>query len=139
MIYSKPDRNQLKLIVCSSYDFTFTGAGSKTLNLSDESDEECGPLNIGWRKGQPPRSDVVVQFKNKQTNSNKKQPEKLPTAAERVANKILVGPIHKIQKPEPKLPPLKFANQHSERIQIDDFQEFYAKRNNLSLETIQER
>ena len=82
---------------------------------------------------------MVVQFKNKQTNSNKKQPEKLPTAAERVANKILVGPIHKIQKPEPKLPPLKFANQHSERIQMDDIQEFYAKRNTLSLETIQER
>ena len=61
------------------------------------------------------------------------------TAAERVANKILVGPIHKIQKSEAKLPPMKFANQHSERLQMEDFQAFYAKRNNFQLETIKER
>ena len=52
---------------------------------SDESDED---LSTFWRKGQPPRSDVAVKLVN--------QKPKLPTAAERVANKILVGPIHKV-------------------------------------------
>ena len=40
-------------------------------------------------------------------------------AAERVANKILVGPIHKVQKIEPKLPPLKFAYQHVEHHKLE--------------------
>lgn len=45
------------------------GAGSKTLHLdssegeSEAEAETTSPeLNIGWRKGQPPRSDVVVKF-----------------------------------------------------------------------------
>ena len=41
------------------------GAGSKTLHLDSSDDErevETEELNIGWRKGQPPRSDVVVKF-----------------------------------------------------------------------------
>ena len=42
------------------------GAGSKTLHLDSSEDEaeakETEGLNIGWRKGQPPRSDVVVKF-----------------------------------------------------------------------------
>ncbi len=54
------------------------------------------------------------------------------TAAERVANKILVGPIHKIPKPEPKLPPLKYGIQHSERILAEDLKPFYPKRPMLS-------
>ena len=134
--------------VCGSFSkhlfFFILGAGSKTLNLSDDSDEEGGALNIGWRRGQPPRSDVVVKFtKNSKQETTPNQPDKLPTAAERVANKILVGPIHKIQKdkipkPEPKLPPLKFANQHSERLQMEDFQSFYVKRNTLNHETVKE-
>ena len=44
------------------------GAGSKTLHLdssegeSEAEAETTSELNIGWRKGQPPRSDVVVKF-----------------------------------------------------------------------------
>lgn len=92
----------------------YTGAGSKTVQMTGsdvESDEDAPCLNYGWRKGQPPRSDVQIKLttsKNVQikltTSKNvppppPKEPAKrsssLLTAAERVANKFLVGPIHK--------------------------------------------
>ena len=62
------------------------------------------------------------------------------TAAERVANKILVGPIHKIPKTEPKLPPLKFGQQKlTERVFLEDFKPLYQnKRSSMHLETIEE-
>ena len=122
------------------YTRAYAGAGSKTLQISDESDEEGKDLNIGWRRGQPPRSDVVVQFKKnrQQISQDRKNEQKLPTAAERVANKILVGPIHKIPKVEPTLPPLKYGIQHQERVQMEDFTPLYVKRQNNPLETIRE-
>ena len=63
-----------------------------------------------------------------------------PTAAERVANKILVGPIHKIPKTEPNLPPLKFGQQKlTERVFLEDFKPLYQnKRSSMHLETIEE-
>ena len=63
-----------------------------------------------------------------------------PTAAERVANKILVGPIHKIPKTEPNLPPLKFGQQKlTERVFLEDFKPLYQnKRSSMHLETIDE-
>ena len=65
---------------------------------------------MGWRRGQPPRSDVVVKLTKHKINDQQAKAEhkptaeykhttfQQPTAAERVANKILVGPIHKIPK-----------------------------------------
>jgi len=89
----------------AKYIKAYTGAGSKTrLQLPDETstsstDEE---ISAFWRKGQPPRGDVVVKLVNQEPKMNaefKSEPS-MPkmNAAERVANKILVGPIHKVQK-----------------------------------------
>lgn len=108
----------------------YTGAGSKTLQLypsDEESDAENtskSVLNYGWRKGQPPRSDVVVKFTNKKAE---KQivPEIKQTAAERVANKILVGPIHRIPK---LLPQLKYGlSQIVETIDFEHYSNFQQK------------
>ena len=119
---SDPGTNAAKYIKA------YTGAGSKTrLLLPDETstsstDEE---ISAFWRKGQPPRGilvifhsyfgffrqincklkitgDVVVKLVNQEPKMNaefKSEPS-MPkmNAAERVANKILVGPIHKVQK-----------------------------------------
>ena len=90
---------------------------------TSSTDEE---ISAFWRKGQPPRGilvifhsyfgffrqincklkkitgDVVVKLVNQEPKMNaefKSEPS-MPkmNAAERVANKILVGPIHKVQK-----------------------------------------
>ena len=102
------------------------------MNFASDSDEDTKELNIGWRKGQPPRSDVVVKL------TKHKQKENTQTAAERVANKILVGPIHKIPKVEPKLPPLKFGSQQQIRVQLEDISPCHVKRHSNLLEAIKE-
>ena len=73
----------------------YTGAGSRTLlqldtdkeedkksTKSDDDSSDDVVLNVGWRRGQPPRSDVVVKFSHE-------------NAAARITNKILVRNFHK--------------------------------------------
>ena len=67
----------------------YGGAGSRTLlqldatedkksTKSDDDSSDDVVLNIGWRRGQPPRSDVVVKLSSEST-------------AARATNKILVN------------------------------------------------
>ena len=46
----------------------YTGAGSQYMYSSDE-ESPRDSLNLGWRKGQPPRGDVVVKLGNNKNKS----------------------------------------------------------------------
>ncbi len=91
----------------------YMGAGSKTIQFDSdiESDEDGAgqtTLNRGWRRGQPPRSDVVVKISSAKEKERDHKPKVaspdhqkkgvsfFSTAAERVANRFLVGTLPSI-------------------------------------------
>lgn len=120
----------------------YSGAGSKTLQLFDsdaDSEEDHVPaLNRGWRRGQPPRSDVVVKITKKDTPVQEVKFATTSAETSRVANKILSSPVPQLTLPKPALtkpvvvdkekehasikpkrvvvlPPLKYATQETSK------------------------